>query len=153
MLRNGIFCVVRFIRFIRRNIICRVISDILLLLSSATVAGFVWAHGSQIFNSGNMWETFLSELCMYIIQYIFIFALIVLIGVLLLLRHKHQDEKTVTKEDVTKMLEPIVSTLQQIAEKIGIKDIETNNQSDEDISESIEGQEGKSEDNNPSIRE
>ncbi len=63
----------------------------------------------------------MSELSMYTLQYIIIFVEIVLIGVLLCLRHKHYDENTVTKEDVTKMLEPIVYTLQQIAEKIGIK--------------------------------
>ena len=82
----------RVVRFIRRNIMCRVISDILLLLFSATVAGFVWTHGSQIFNSGSLWRTFIEELNMFTIQYTIIFVEIVLIGVLLWLRHTYYDE-------------------------------------------------------------
>ncbi len=90
----------------------------------------------------------MSELCMYTLQYIIIFGLIVLIGGLLWLRHKQHDESIVTKKDAIKMLKPIVDTLRQIAEKVGVKDIEINNQSDEQKSESIKGQEDKSKDNN-----
>lgn len=90
----------------------------------------------------------MEELCMYTVQYTIIFVVFVLIGVLLWLRHTHHDENTVTKEDITKMLEPTKYNLQKITKKMGIKDIETNNQSDEEIRESIKGQAGKSEDNN-----
>ncbi len=115
-----------------QNKVFRVASDMLLVLLSASVGTFIWNHGPDIFNSGNILEATMSELSQYTLQYAIIFIGIVLIGILLWLRHKH-DSNPITKEDMAEIMKPVVSILCKIAKKIDIQDIEIDNQSDEKL--------------------
>ncbi len=59
-----------------------------LVLLVASVGTFVWNHGSDIFNSGNIWTAFVSELRQYTCAYVIILVEFIFMGVLLYLRQK-----------------------------------------------------------------
>ncbi len=77
--------------------IFRVVSDILLVVLSASVGGFAWRHISDIYNSGKILETIMTELSQYTLAYVLVFARLAFIGTLLWLRYKYSGD-TITKE-------------------------------------------------------